>query len=68
MAAICEEFWPQLYDSITNDGPMICSYFGCKHVLTLEEKLCGDKCQLHSQLPDQAQPHGPQDPVKFISI
>lgn len=27
----------------------ICSYFGCAKELTLQEKLCGDKCMEHQK-------------------
>jgi len=44
-----------------------CKFFGCGDTLTLEERLCGQFCQLHSHLPKKEQPHGPEDPVKFVS-
>lgn len=47
--------------------PVVCKYFGCSDTLTLEEQLCGQYCQLHSNLPKKSQPHGTEDPVKFVS-
>ncbi len=45
----------------------VCRQFGCKDILTLQEQLCGEFCQLHSNLPKKSQPHGPEDPVLFVS-
>lgn len=43
---------PSKVDTVTNEALIdetveTCSYFGCKKVLTLLEKLCGDRCINH---------------------
>jgi len=45
-----------------------CKFFGCAATLSLEERLCGELCLLHSNLPKNTQPHGPHDPIRDCQL